>query len=221
VEKIEQKLDGLISLLKTNQEVAAKSGLGDRDSSLESNSDLSTLSYQPYLSYNPLHKKGRYGLLGLGNQPLDGVPPYTPEPSRPVSEDSHNLAVDKMSTVIVPLWKFCRPSVPAAFGDTNRLLSGFDEQEAHRLLADFKERRNHWFPFTSVLDSSLLYLRQERPFLLSSILAVSCQNVTLQRDLGNELVKQVTERVFVRNERSIDLLLSLINYNGWYVTSHL
>jgi hypothetical protein len=216
VEKIEEKLDGLISLLKTNREATIESDLVDRDNSVESNSDLSTASYQPYLTFNPVPRKGSYGLLRLGNQPLDGVPPYTPQPSHPVSEDSQTVAAEKETINVVPFFaKYCRPSVPAAFLDTNKLLSGFGEQEAHRLLVDFKVRRSAWFPFTSVSESRHLYLRQERPFLLSSILAVSCQDVTRQRDLGEELVKQIMERVFVRNERTKDLLLSLLNYTGW------
>jgi hypothetical protein len=204
--------------LKTNQEPTVGLSLSDHDGSREPSLDLPATSYQGNSTFKPLPKKGSYGIL-LGNQPLDGVALYTPETSRPGSEDLHGTEGDRNTntgaTCIVPFSKIFHPSTPSAFDASNTLLSGFNEFEAEGLLNVFKEQMNPWFPFISVSESSQTFLRRERPFLLSSILAVSCRNAAQQRNLGDELVKQLTERVFIHNERGIDLLLSFLNYTGW------
>jgi hypothetical protein len=211
VEKIEEKLDGLISLLKTNREGTVDLVVGSSSRPLASNTDASTVDHYS----KPLPRAGSYGVLALGNQLLYGAPLFTPAPSRPASEDFQNPPTSAEAPITITLTTSFLPSFPAAFLDSNPLIAGFNTPESERLLGVFRMQMNPWFPFISLSQSTYISLRRGRPFLLSSILAVACQKATMQRELGNELVKQLTERVFIHNERGIDLLLCYINYTGW------
>ena len=90
--------------------------------------------------------------------------------------------------------------------------------EADTLLNLFRDQINPQFPFI-ILSQSVsaeeLYL--ERPFLYVSILAISSRNGVQQKGLGKLIMKQLAERMFVNCERSLDLLLGVLTYAGWYV----
>jgi hypothetical protein len=90
--------------------------------------------------------------------------------------------------------------------------------EANALLNLFRDQITPHFPFI-VLPQSVsaeeLYL--ERPFLYISILAITSRDCVQQEGLGKLVMKQLAERMFVYCERSLDLLLGVLTYAGWFV----
>ncbi|KAF4635003.1 hypothetical protein G7Y89_g3094 [Cudoniella acicularis] len=92
-----------------------------------------------------------------------------------------------------------------------------DEGKADALLQIFLNEMSPNFPFI-FLDGSTrsIHLRQERPILHLAILAVSTRDTTQQQELGEMLVANIVERVYIKNERTMDLLLGSMTYAAWY-----
>lgn len=67
-------------------------------------------------------------------------------------------------------------------------------------------------------DTSLDYLRRQKPFLLLTILAMAAiDNIRLQNLLDQEIRDTLGRRVFSSGERSLDLLQGILIYLTWYV----
>lgn len=90
--------------------------------------------------------------------------------------------------------------------------------EADTILGIFRDQMTPQFPFIIIpqsLSAERLYL--ERPFLYISILAVTSRDSVQQQGLGKLVIKQLAEKLFVNSERSLDLLLGVLTYAGWFV----
>lgn len=91
-------------------------------------------------------------------------------------------------------------------------------ETANRRLDVFREDFTHYFPFvvvppTTGLDS----LRRDKPFLLLAIMAVtSFEDPPLQRKLGQEIKRQICDRMIMGHETSMDLLQGLLVFIAWY-----
>ncbi len=59
-------------------------------------------------------------------------------------------------------------------------------------------------------------LHRDRPFLYLCIMAVSCQSLPQQAAFGKEIMQYLGEHMLVRGEKSLDLLLGILTYAGWY-----
>lgn len=138
---------------------------------------------------------------------MDGISMVTPDPSRAESQISGSTDAEKYAQ--------CSNPPHASPKASTNLLNEFRDDEAERFLKIFNEETSLWFPFILVRGSSLTYLRQERPFLLSSILISLCRNAHRQRILGTGLMNQLMERIHINYERTMDLLLACIHYTEW------
>ena len=89
-------------------------------------------------------------------------------------------------------------------------------EQAEEFLQFFRTRACN-FPFVLVSpQTSLDSLRREKPFLLLSILAFSAQdNRMLQQTLELEIREQLSRRVIVNGEKSMDLLQGALIYLCW------
>jgi len=68
-------------------------------------------------------------------------------------------------------------------------------------------------------NTSLDYLRRQKPFLLLTILAMAAiDNIKLQNLLDQEIRDTLGRRVFMSGERSLDLLQGILIYLTWYVS---
>lgn len=113
-----------------------------------------------------------------------------------------------------PLWSF--PHL--VFDDIQDIISkgmvGFEQAED--FLRFFRTKACN-FPFVLVSpQTSLDSLRREKPFLLLSILAFSAyENYKLQQVLELEIREQLSRKVIVNGEKSMDLLQGLLLYICW------
>lgn len=92
-----------------------------------------------------------------------------------------------------------------------------DEQEAEILLLEFKTKMTEQFPFV-VIDSESISqsLYNERPLLWKAIMvAASHGNSDRQMALGANLLEDLTKRLLLKAEKSLDLLQALLVFIAW------
>lgn len=96
-----------------------------------------------------------------------------------------------------------------------------DDQEAESLLLEFKTNLAGQFPFVVLpLESMPQSLYHERPLLWKAIMVASSHdNSHRQMTLGANLVEDLIMRLLFRAEKSLDLLQSLLVLIAWYIPS--
>ena len=89
---------------------------------------------------------------------------------------------------------------------------------ADRRLETFRRDFINYFPFVVVPPTvSVEALRSDNPFLFLCIMAVtSFEDPKLQRRLGQEIKKQICDRLVMGHEVSMDLLQGLLVFVAWY-----
>ncbi|KAE8154347.1 hypothetical protein BDV25DRAFT_136042 [Aspergillus avenaceus] len=92
-----------------------------------------------------------------------------------------------------------------------------DMMTAQVFIDRFSSSMSVHFPFVVVPpDVTAMQLRQERPFLFLAILAsASYSDVPLQRLLGQEVKKVISNRIILDGEVSFDLLQGLLVFLAW------
>lgn len=106
-------------------------------------------------------------------------------------------------------------------GLTNSVLHDLgDMATVDRRLETFRQSLVHYFPFVVVPPTvSAETLQQDSPFLFLCIMAVtSFENPMIQRRLGQEIKKQICDRLVMGHEVSMDLLQGLLVFVAWYST---
>lgn len=104
----------------------------------------------------------------------------------------------------------------------NDLLYSFDRygvsaDEAEDYLNTFRNHHARYFPFVYIpSDLTALQLRNQRPYLWLAILTTGSYSVRRQQQLGDIFRKEIAEAMVVRSEKSIDLLLALLTFIGWF-----
>lgn len=74
------------------------------------------------------------------------------------------------------------------------------------------------FPFVHLApDLSAAALRKDRPFLWRAIMNITHKSLPQQYVLRDNSRQELADCFIINNERSMDLLLGLICYLGWYV----
>ena len=92
------------------------------------------------------------------------------------------------------------------------------ESEAEKLLDKFRSHNMVLFPFVMIPQmATVSALRQHSPFLLLAVCA-ACKgdNPQLQKHLNSELADVVAQRIIIRFERNMDLLLGLLVHVAWH-----
>lgn len=89
---------------------------------------------------------------------------------------------------------------------------------AERQLETFRRCFVNYFPFVVVPPTvSVEALRYDSPFLFLCIMAAtSFENPILQRRLGQDIKKQICDRLVMGLEASMDLLQGLLVFVAWY-----
>jgi hypothetical protein len=115
-----------------------------------------------------------------------------------------------------PIWSF--PGM--VFGNIQDVISKgiLSFQEANEYLHRFRTKASN-FPFVVVpLHMSLDSMRHDKPFLLLTILTWGAQETfKLQRTLELEIREQLSKRVIINGEKSMDLLQGVLIYLCWWV----
>lgn len=89
---------------------------------------------------------------------------------------------------------------------------------ANRRLETFRRGFVNYFPFVVVSPTvSIEALRHDNPFLFLCIMAItSFEDPILQRRLGQEIKRQICDRLVMGLEVSMDLLQGLLVFVSWY-----
>ena len=109
------------------------------------------------------------------------------------------------------------PNDPAG-GVADRSLSAEpNDQEAELLLLEFKKNMTEQFPFVVIApDSTSKSLQNEKPLLWKAIMvAASHEKSYRQLALGSKLMEDLTTRLLLRVERSLELLQALLIFIAW------
>lgn len=197
VAQLEQKLDGLVTLLTSKQSSSQIIPLDQASGvliprspvSLDSNASTGELSSAATQSINldgeTIALEALNGSIGLANL----IPPVT----------AGSLSVTRQG--------------PSQLEP--------DEQEAEKLLLEFKTNLAEQFPFVVLpLESMSQSLHQERPLLWKAIMVASSHdNSHCQMTLGANLMEDLIMRLLFKTEKSLDLLQSLLVLIAWYVFS--
>lgn len=203
VGKLEEKLDGLVSLIKSTQDLNPGQ---TPESNLQATSDITSLNTTTRSVSFPARSTtvsgsqqqvGRAVSLSENGTPLSSFVPICQFPSLATTHGLNNYPT---------------PDPILA----NSLMPSFNEADA--LLVIFRDQLTPHFPFI-ILPQSVsaenLYL--ERPFFYVCILAVTIRDSVQQKGLGKMIMKQLGERMFEKGERSLDLLLGSLTYAAWFV----
>lgn len=193
VAKLEEKLDGLVTLLKSTQE------------------NTSTTPQQPRTSSTP-SKPSPPVIPNVDHQ----------ETIEERNAISHSLTLPTSSTqedvpippkVYAPLLVTAVPNLTL----NHSPLTGRDEEDEDELLRIFKSEICPKFPFATVSESVRAEdLRRDRPYFHASIVAAATRNSAKQTEIWKWLIQQLTERMFHNGERNIDLLLGVLTFLTWY-----
>jgi hypothetical protein len=88
--------------------------------------------------------------------------------------------------------------------------------EADRFLTDFRTQKLTKFGFIHIPASTTAQrLREERPFLFLTIMAVSSKSSSQRQLLGQEIKQTIAKEMLVENEGNFDILLGLLVFLTW------
>ena len=191
--RLEEKLDGLVSLLKagaqsdaiaTDSQAIAATYDSTHDSSVRTNDKSSP--------YNQTDIRSTTSVLDdqLHNPPV--LTPGNIESQGTLSNSSPSPLRDTVEPT--PL-------------------------EAEQCLTIFRTHKTEYFPFIHIPPTTTAkQLRQERPFLWLCIMMVASRSTSQQQGLGNKVRDKLAQEMVIKSEQNIDLLLGLLAYVGWYGT---
>lgn len=194
VAQLEQKLDGLVSLLTTNQSTLKITPLTQASDVLLPRSPVS-------LDYN-----------------VSAVGHSTATPQS-INLDGEAAAAQTLGSDLPPADLLCTTSagnLPVTSQGVSQLEP--DGQEAEVLLLEFKTNLTEQFPFVVIHpDITSQSLHHGRPLLWKAIIvAASHENSDRQMGLGASLMEDLTTRLLFRAEKSLDLLQALLVFIAWY-----
>lgn len=93
-----------------------------------------------------------------------------------------------------------------------------DDDDINRSLTIFRTQMMDHFPFIALhpgINGSML--RQSKPFLLKTFVLVTSyqQKMSSQTELGEELLRHISEKLLIRGEKNLELLQVLLVYITW------
>lgn len=91
------------------------------------------------------------------------------------------------------------------------------EEDLDELLTTFRKEILPGFPFIAISDSTLASdICKDCPSLFTAIMALSTRNSSRQRAISTIFMKQIADRVVVRGERKLEILLGTLVLGAWY-----
>ena len=190
--KLEEKLDGLMSMLKT----------GAQSGAIAADSETTAAMYD-------FAQETEAG-LGDGNVSLVGTLPTRPGSASMISDSS----VTSPSLASGPsLSDVSSVNSPASV--TQEYL-GLSPAVADECLNTFTTYMSKCFPFIYLSPGvTAQQLRQERPFLWLCIMAVSSKSASQQQMLGDQIRHRLAQELLLKSTKSVDILQGLLTFVGW------
>ena len=122
----------------------------------------------------------------------------------PVSPNSPNCA----SSIVTPSLHHLVTGGPPP--------SQHEDTRINSLFALFREDFMPTFPFVILPRTSASEFQKEKPLLFKVILmAASYQDRSFQHSVGNDILKELSERIVIKGEKSLELLQALLVYLAW------
>ncbi|CAM1504638.1 Fc.00g022290.m01.CDS01 [Cosmosporella sp. VM-42] len=186
--RIEEKLDDLVTLLKT-QAVSGTSA---------SNRGLDATQENQVQDRSGAHARASINEHRLHSQPNVPTPPFlSGDVSGTLSTDSSFFPSPSW---INPLYH-SGPTLPEQAGD---------------YLETFRRFHLKTFPFVHIPpEVTAAQLQRERPFLWLNIRAFCCKSVAEKNKVDKNIRQILAQSLLVDSERSLDLLLGLLAYLAW------
>lgn len=207
--RLEQKLDGLVSLLKANSQGLSTEAIEASASGISANTLTNT------------------SIGGADNAPLVPSPQSPPNYGHPCEHSAsctvpppqahyqENARSQNRSAPITPA-----SSSSSSF--TYPLLRDIEPtiEEAEVWLHTFQTKFLEHVPFAIpyIQNTSCAQLRQNKPALWLAFMAVACPFVSKQLELGRAFKELIAREVVVNGARTTDLLSAILTFGHWYVS---
>jgi hypothetical protein len=201
VEKLEEKLDGIVDLLRSAHETGLPAGLSLAATSATSvgqvpSSLSNTIPPLPVIP-TPHYFPGWEDDFQTNPHAQSSIPssasPYTTETgessSNAKSSPGYQLAIETFD---------------------------LGSEDPDVLLNIFRNEMSSSFPFITISEfPQASDLRRDRPSLYTAIMAVTTRNTLKGKAIGQVFLKQLAERMVVNGERNMDLLLACLTFAAW------
>jgi hypothetical protein len=203
---MEQKLDGLVTLLAASHPQALPSAAPDS---------------HPFLTPNSLSPDTRTSEFGPIQIPLVPVVPLEEKTQKcPCSENPirEGPSKDTMMGVMAP-----GPRCQDFSEERNLLVLDLNDEVAAALLENYQASMANYFPFVVIpSNTTAQQLRISKPFLFLSVMAVSSYQKTGRKTtLSAEIMRRLSEQMLFKGEKSLDLLQGVLVYAEWFVLYYL
>lgn len=199
VQKLEEKLDDLVSLLKSGQENATSSLVSPPETIAAPVSNASTEYPLPDTNKGVVDGSDFCQAESWDRRLHNGG---TVHDRFAIPHDMHLPKTPANKVDTLPAYDFGKIDVGTEDPDT--------------LLSIFRNEMHPNFPFTAIPDSvSASELRENWPTLFTAVMAVTTRHSGRQARLGKQIIQQLADRVVVRGERNLDLLHGVLTYTGW------
>jgi hypothetical protein len=205
VEKLEEKLDGFVTLIKSTHENGIPSGLPLLSSSGTATNHVSSSSSAKV----PMQHVSEFPVMEQVPRWEDSLRHDSKaQPSVPSSTSPYTVQAGENNSN--------SKSSPENQFEVDELDLGSEDPD--ELLAIFRNEMSPSFPFITMTEFTRAEdLRRDRPSLYTAIMAVTTRNTPQADALGKAFLKQLAERMVVNGERNMDLLLGCLTYAAWYV----
>jgi hypothetical protein len=193
---MEQKLDGLVSLLATSASAAPDS--------------------HPFLTPNSLSPDTRTCEFGPIQIPLVPVVPLEEKAQKcSCSENPIREGASKDTMMGVMTQPRCQDFSEGR----NLLVLDLNDEVAAALLENYQASMANYFPFVVIpSNTTAQHLRISKPFLFLSVMVVSSyQKTGQQTTLSAEIMKHLSEQMLFKGQKSLDLLQGVLVYAEWSV----
>ena len=198
VAQLEQKLDGLVTLLTTSQPTLQTT----------SENQACTVS----LPRSPVSCDSNQSTAGPSTAATQSI---ISDETNPVESVNDGVAqFDLQCTVSAA-------NLPIVTQEVSRVEP--DERQAEILLLEFRSNMTEQFPFVVIRpEETSRSLRSEKPLLWKAIMVAAAHgNCDRQLSLGASLMEDITTRLLFRAEKSLHLLQALLVFIAWYALAAL
>ncbi|EHA46647.1 hypothetical protein MGG_10562 [Pyricularia oryzae 70-15] len=195
--QLEEKLDDLVSLLKTHQQ---KPGVGPAATSITT-------------SRGPLSANKEFSLAGPAL--LDSTPIITMPNNQQSSTMSPLYPKGRKHSIDAPHERLRAPSTSAS-STSAPSFSMQPDQEAEESLQVFSKQFLFSFPYFRVTeDMTASKLQAQYPLFMLAIKSISCKVFSRQMKYSEELQHMLAQKLLMDYDNSMDLLLALITCIAW------
>jgi hypothetical protein len=203
VEKLEEKLDGLVTLIRSAHETGQPTSLPLATASAASAANTSQISSNVSTKIPP------QPVLQEQVPVWEDIPQHDhkTQPSIPSSASPYAAEAGEGSS-----------NAKSSAGNQYEI-DDFDlgPEDPDVLMTIFRDEMSPNFPFITMTEFTRADdLRRDRPSLYTAIMAVTTRDTLRGKALGQAFLKQLAERMVVNGERNMDLLLACLVYAAWY-----